>query len=42
MYGLLLEPYNGASKRIQGLVEKGLKATKNLLKFEGIKRQEFS
>jgi len=42
MYGLLLEPYNGVSKRIQGLVEKGLEAAKNLLKFGGIERQEFS
>ena len=42
MYGLLLEPSNGASKRIQWLVEKGLKAAKNLLKFRGIESQGFS
>ena len=42
MYGLLLEPYNGASKRVQWLVEKGLKAAKNLLKFRGIEGQGFS
>ena len=42
MYGLLLEPYNGAGKRVQWLVERGLEAVKNLLKFRGIESQGFS
>jgi len=42
MYGLLLEPFNGAGKCIQWLVEKGLEAAKNLSKFKDFESQGFS